>query len=283
MTQFPRTFTLGVAIVSAIALARCGQTPLNSPTSPTAAGGSTAKVSGPIGSPGDGDPTTEYLQICKTADSDLAGTFTVSSSAASGTFVPTVTVQPGTCVIAVLIGGSGADYTVTETSSGLQSATFNTLDTSSGSPVYTSGAYTNGSTLHVGGSIGHVLSFKNVNEPPPPGNQGCTPGYWRQAHHYDSWTGYAPGDDFDATFGVNFFTPNITLGTAVALGGGGVNALARHAVAALLSAASAGVNYPYSTADVIAIVQGTGAYAGLSVEARKNLLAAANELGCPLN
>jgi hypothetical protein len=97
---------------------------------------------------------------------------------------------------------------------------------------------------------------------------------------------YAPGDDFDATFGVNFFSPNITLLTALGLNGGQTNRLASQGVAALLNAASgSGVNYQYTTAQVIAIVQGTGAYAGLSVEARKNLLDAANNGlgGCPLN
>jgi hypothetical protein len=70
---------------------------------------------------------------------------------------------------------------------------------------------------------------------------------------------------------------------AAGLGGGGNNALARHAVAALLNSASGGVDYEFSTAQVLDIVQGDGAYAGLSVEQRKDLLAVANERGCPLN
>ena len=121
--------------------------------------------------------------------------------------------------------------------------------------------------------------------PPPTGNEGCTPGYWKQDQHLDSWvgTGYAPNQDFDTVFGVNFFNPNQTLVQAAGANGGGTDALARHAVAALLNSASADVDYPYTTAQVLDIVQGDGAYAGLSVEARKNLLAAANELGCDLN
>jgi hypothetical protein len=61
---------------------------------------------------------------------------------------------------------------------------------------------------------------------------------------HDSWgpTGYTPGDDFDAPFGVDLFNPDITLGEAVNLGGGGVHKLARHGTAALLSAASTDVN-----------------------------------------
>jgi thrombospondin type 3 repeat protein len=106
-----------------------------------------------------------------------------------------------------------------------------------------------------------------------PSGEGCTPGYWK--NHLSSWaaTGYSPSADFDATFGVNLFSPNITLRTAINLGGGGVNKLARHGTAALLSAAHPGVNYPYTVAQVIAAVQ-----AGDS-----DTLAAFNELGCSLN
>ena len=116
------------------------------------------------------------------------------------------------------------------------------------------------------------------------GNQGCTPGYWKQPHHFDSWPiGIPQGADFDATFGVDFFNPNITLLQALNLGGGGVNALARHAVSALLNSESAAVAYGYSTQQILEIVRGTGAYAGKTIEQRKNLLAAANEQRCPLN
>ena len=54
----------------------------------------------------------------------------------------------------------------------------------------------------------------------------------------------------------------------------------RHAVAALLNAANPNVNYLYSEAKVIALVQGafnTGDY-----ETAKNLLEAQNEPGCAL-
>jgi hypothetical protein len=55
--------------------------------------------------------------------------------------------------------------------------------------------------------------------------------------------------------------------------GGGINELARHGVAGLLSAAHPDVDYPYSVADVIAAV--------LAGDAAT--LVEANELGCPLN
>jgi hypothetical protein len=118
------------------------------------------------------------------------------------------------------------------------------------------------------------------------GEQGCTPGYWR--NHLDRWSEVDPGDDFNATFGVDLFSPNITLGTAIQLGGGGENALARHATAALLNAHGGVANSdgttvasPYTVAEVIQMVQ--DAVEDETIEATKDLLAAANELGCPLN
>lgn len=112
-------------------------------------------------------------------------------------------------------------------------------------------------------------------------NEGCTPGYWRQPHHEDSWVGYAPADSFGTVFGVTpGFSPN-SLGDAVWANGGGENALARHSVAALLNASSADVNYPYTIAQVLSMVQ--AAYATGSFEATKNAFEVANEAGCPLN
>ena len=73
----------------------------------------------------------------------------------------------------------------------------------------------------------------------------------------DEWadTGYDPAGDFDGTFGVDFFNPDITLLDAVNLGGGGIKKVARHGTAALLNAADPDVNYPFTVAEVIAKVQ----------------------------
>jgi hypothetical protein len=121
------------------------------------------------------------------------------------------------------------------------------------------------------------------DEPPPPpdGKKGCTPGYWRQEQHYDSWVGYSPFDDFETVFGVDAsFDPHKFL-DAVWLGGGGEFALARHAVAALLNSSNQGVGYLYNTTEVIALVQ--QAYTTGDFEAIKNMFEAQNEMGCPLN
>ncbi len=143
------------------------------------------------------------------------------------------------------------------------------------------------SPTNKGGNI-PTISHYNVCYMPdvPEGDQGCTPGYWR--NHADRWVGVDPGDDFDATFDVDLFNPNITLGQAIWLGGGGVDALARHATAALLNAyakldGSNGqfVNYPYTVDEVIQMVQ--GAVANGTIEATKDEFEEANELGCPLS
>jgi hypothetical protein len=109
------------------------------------------------------------------------------------------------------------------------------------------------------------------------GDEGCTPGYWKQEHHFDSWVGYAPTDMYDVVFGVG---PSITLLAALESKGGGESAFLRHSVAALLNASSS-VAYGMSTAEVIALVQDT--YASGEFEDAKNTLEELNERYCPLN
>jgi hypothetical protein len=122
------------------------------------------------------------------------------------------------------------------------------------------------------GPGGYQDTIIEVPLPPDDGGEGCTPGYWR--NHHEDWppTGYTTGDDFDTTFGVDNFDPDINLGKAIKLGGGGVKKLARHGTAALLSAAHPDVNYPYTVAEVIAFVQAGDA----------ETLVIANELGCTI-
>ena len=109
------------------------------------------------------------------------------------------------------------------------------------------------------------------------GGEGLTPGYWKQTQHFDTWvaTGYNPSDSFNTIFGVND-PDNPTLLQALQTGGGGFDALGRHAVAALLNSAHPNIEYAYTTAQVIAKVQ--SAYANPStVETIKDQLAVENE------
>src|SRR5687768_3562571 len=147
--------------------------------------------------------------------------------------------------------------------------------------------------LHAPYKNDHIPAISHYNfcvVPAPPdttGDQGCTPGYWR--NHIDRWAGVVASDDFDGTFGVNAFSPNITLGSAVNLGGGGVNALARHGTAALLNAYGGIANpddgltvaYPLPPAKVLKLVR--TAIANGTFEATAAALAKYNELGCPLH
>jgi len=111
--------------------------------------------------------------------------------------------------------------------------------------------------------------------------EGCTLGYWK--NHPLSWvgTGYTPMDNFDTVFGVNAFSPDITLIQALNLGGGGLNKLARQGVAALLNASSPGVDYPLTQAQVLMLVHDaiiSGNYEPLATQ-----LDDINNSHCPLN
>lgn len=66
---------------------------------------------------------------------------------------------------------------------------------------------------------------------------GCTPGYWKQEHHFDSWvaTGLDPYDSFEDVFGVTLPDGDVFLIEALWARGGGINRLLRHATAALLN------------------------------------------------
>ena len=131
------------------------------------------------------------------------------------------------------------------------------------------------------------------------GFEGCTPGYWRNhtgegpGRQANAWepTDYATTDLFSDPFdriitvrtGGRSTAEDPTLLQAVVAPGGGINALARHAVAALLNAAHPDVNSYYTVEEVIQLVKdaldGVGPY---SIEETKDLLEWANELGCPL-
>jgi hypothetical protein len=138
-------------------------------------------------------------------------------------------------------------------------------------------------TINVSDAVGGYIWFKFVPKVVTEGGQGCTPGYWRQSHHYDSWTlPYTPTTPFSAVFANAF--PGKTLGQVVELGGGGLNALGRHAVAALLNAASGGVSYDFTTTQVIAGFNTAFATGNRKqMEAQKDVFDFLNNQGCPLN
>lgn len=123
----------------------------------------------------------------------------------------------------------------------------------------------------------------------PPGGEGCTPGYWKQDQHFDSWPSeYAPNTTFSSVFGRDIVIrlnkqaiSNPTLLQALMAQGGNINAAARHTVAALLNSASTGVDYDLTASEVIALFQGN--YPDGELDEMKDQLAKYNEQGCPLN
>lgn len=127
--------------------------------------------------------------------------------------------------------------------------------------------------------------------PEAPGGEGCTPGYWKQRQHYDSWMGCGQGDNFNTVFGTSWSFDADKCGTtdpsmleALRCKGGAAQALARHAAAALLNSKQDDVDYALGTSEVIALVKAALDSADLAeIEAAKSQLAGENEQGCPLN
>ncbi len=113
------------------------------------------------------------------------------------------------------------------------------------------------------------------------GGEGCTPGYWKQRQHFDSYPSpLSPTTLFVDAFGVNAF-PGKTLVQVLGQGGGGLKALGRHAVAALLNATSGDVDYDRSVSEIVDSF--AAAHASGNYEPVKNVFETYNEQGCPLN
>jgi hypothetical protein len=124
----------------------------------------------------------------------------------------------------------------------------------------------------------------------PPGNEGCTPGFWKQPQHFDSWPDELSQDTtlLEAGF-IGTGNDDATLLEALSFQGGPTvqdakNILLRAAVAALLNSFT--VDYPLTTAEVISMVN-----EALATNDRATILALAELLdgfnngegGCPLS
>lgn len=123
------------------------------------------------------------------------------------------------------------------------------------------------------------------------GEEGCTPGFWK--NHPNRWTatGFSQSQSLESVFDVPdaFGLDDVTLLAALDLEGGDTDAeaaglLLHHAVAALLNAAHPGVDYPRTAASIIADVNAALASGSRdTMLALKDELDADNNLGCPLN
>lgn len=226
-----------------------------------------------------------------------SGAVTASLFSGAGTVFAgpqTISWPSGTQCVKVWEGAGAAEVDVTETPDAGFALSYYKVATP-GDPNPFGRIYVNadqspsptGATVRVPvtGDGQYEVWFKNVPyEPPTTGEQGCTPGYWKQPQHFDSWTGYSTGDSFNTVFGGTYFSPDITLLQALGRNGGGINALARHSVAALLNASSPGVAYPdESTASIILAFQTAVEDGRTAIEMQKNAFDAWNNGGCPLN
>jgi len=116
------------------------------------------------------------------------------------------------------------------------------------------------------------------------GSEGLTPGFWK--NHQDLWVGCDPSDSFNDIFNVSIsIDGNSDPSLIDALNAkGGVNeekgvydALARHAVAALLNAAHPDVDYPLTISEIIDMVHDAIINGG--AEDVKDTLETNNQLG----
>ena len=268
----------GAAVMVAAVAAACS----DSATGPTQRAAFVPKANMAVGDLTNATAVATQLKICKTGD--VGGTFTttdVGDGDASGnpSIQSPLNVAPGECRIAVIDEGDatfsiGDFFTVSEADQPNVTETL-VQCVINGGAVLPCPAQFFINTAH-----GWTLTFNNHAE--PPGDEGCTPGYWKQDQHFGSWAPVALNTTFSSVFGAGIFGG--TLLEALGLNGGELNALIRHGAAAYLNASNGDVDYAYTTAQVIDIVQGDGAYAGLTVEERKDLLDAANNGigGCPL-
>jgi hypothetical protein len=141
----------------------------------------------------------------------------------------------------------------------------------------------------------------------PEGDEGCTPGFWRNnlaknlpngawaVDHHDLFSDTFNGHDpelkssfREATHKGGQGKGNVLAGQHLAFAiwaqGGGDNALARHAVAALLNSENPNVSYSLSSDAIVQLVWDAFESGDKSsVNAAKSILAGFNEDGCSIN
>jgi hypothetical protein len=119
------------------------------------------------------------------------------------------------------------------------------------------------------------------------GGEGCTPGYWKQDQHFDSWPVPTTTTLADAGFTNTGLPAGTTLLEALSFKGGPTvqdakNILLRQAAAAYLNSLS--IAYAFTTAEVVDMVNDALASGDRdTILDVKDVLDAANNGGCPLN
>jgi hypothetical protein len=112
--------------------------------------------------------------------------------------------------------------------------------------------------------------------------EGCSHGFWKQ--HTAAWSTYSPSQTVGSVFtGLPTNIASLTLSDALKLKGGGLNALIREAIAALLNAAHPDVDYPIMPAQEVIDMTNDAVASGnkATIESLKNTFDAFNNLGAP--
>ncbi|MDX1578099.1 MAG: hypothetical protein R3266_06425 [Gemmatimonadota bacterium] len=295
--KLPRTLTASAAALALVALGACDQSP-SAPDGVTDASG--AQSVAPAAA--DGVVEVGEFEVCKTYVGNPGPAVTVdwevdreSTGFGNVDLSGSVSLADGDCAVVHsyiedAASNSGAEIqrvTVTEQAVPGYSTEY-VLTTRVGPSVVTDPPVAGNSAsgdMQSAPDNGFLVEFINT-EIFVPGNEGCTPGFWRQEHHFDSYpAGFAPTTPFiGATTGFTYDpalqgpesgnASDLDLLGALTLRGGGPNALIRHAAAAILNANSSGVAYSLSVGDVQNLY---------NVDMDKDALEAANEAGCPLN
>lgn len=242
----------------------------------------------------------ESIRVCKVGPEGVPFSFTVGAVPGAGTMITDPVLFNGQCEMVVQLDGPQYFTTVEENvdpgfvldSVAVYQGEW-TIPVANPTPAPTALTHeswadgTNQVTVSAGrlfdgaGVATHLSGALVVyyNSAEPTGGQGCTPGYWKQSQHFANWPApYTPDTPFGSVFSDAF--PGATLLDVVSQGGGGLNALGRHTVAALLNGHSGDVAYDMTAADVIAAFN--AAYASGDYEAQKNIFEGFNEQGCPL-
>ena len=239
-------------------------------------------------------PTGENVRVCKAyVGNVVADSFTFTGTNTNALIGNPFKVAAETCRTVRVKGADTIRVTVVEQDIplGIQLDSVVIQQFNAGTITHTNlGAVTTGS-VYVGGSPrsgGNIIFYNSVT---PDEGEGCTPGYWKQAQHFDSWTTYTSGQSLESVFDVpdSFGLDNTSLVDALSFTGGSgtlgaARILLRAAVASLLNSTSAGVSFPQTTADIIADVN-----TALASGDRGTMLTLAgeldadNNLGCTLN
>jgi hypothetical protein len=285
------TTRLGLFAVALSLAAGCSEM---APTDP-----SLLRAAGPLLNEQEGP--TSGAKVCKVGP---AGTynFTASSTGGGTLLFTNFSLAAGTCEW-IWVGTDPSPLTtitVAEVNipSGIQVTSIEVRSTMSDVPTVLTG--TSQASFKVDATNSATVIFTNGETPPSGGGEGCTPGYWKQSQHFDSWvaTGFATttkvGDVFAGSGAYKVgSTPasKFTLLQALSFPDdpgssvdGAAQLLLRAAVAALLNAGNPDVSFGMTTAEVISAVE-----AALATKDRATILALQQELddannqGCPLN